>query len=192
MERIIVGDEIFIVLCLLSSVWSLKACSKALFMVIKANSEFLSELVSKCNYLLLAIHMVTYNYFLRLVKKTSYFISGLICCLIQFSGLSFSLFLIFHVVSSRRHIFTCKCLLLFFWPLLKESFRFGSFINFAVVTTAPIHIDSSAVLVAGEFFNPVQCLCLSSFHMDVEAKTPLLFGTPRSKMWVLTPCQNML
>lgn len=84
MERIIVGDEIFIVFCHcllhISSIRPFKVHSKALFMVLKANSEFFicQDWFHKCNYLLLAIYMVTYNYFLRLVTKTSYLISGLI------------------------------------------------------------------------------------------------------------------
>lgn len=55
MERIIVGDETFTVQGLLSSVWSFKVYSKTHFMIIEANSEFLSELVSQMQ-LFIACH----------------------------------------------------------------------------------------------------------------------------------------
>lgn len=159
-----VGDKTFIVVCLcllcISSVWFFKASSKALFMVLKAKSEFICQnWFHKCSYLLLAIHMVTYNYFLRLVTKTCYLISGLIRCFFEFSGLSLPLFL----YSNANVCYSSSNLS---W---KSRFRFSSSMNFPVVTTVPIHTDSSAVLVAGEFFNPMLCLCIQ-LHMGVETK----------------------
>lgn len=59
-------------------------------------------------------------------------------------------------------IFKCECLLLLFSP--ENQLRFRSFINFAVVTTVPIYIGSSAVLRAGEFFNPMLCPCIQLSH----------------------------
>lgn len=117
MERIIVFCHCL--LCI-SSVWPSKVHSKALFMLFKANSEcfICQNWFQNCKYLLLAIHMVTYHYFLRLVTKTSYLIS-LICCFFQFSGLSLPIILTFHIVSSGfvySNANVCRCS-----SLLKES-----------------------------------------------------------------------